>query len=250
MQETGNAEARDLRERWRAWGAGKRKLSDRDALLLADQLINDLAQQLDNPGAASQAPRQAFRDLVTAAAEYLESGDANHAGASMQAAFGRLEDLAVEALVAAGRKADNDFEAGAVFDLFWPEGLPPPAIVSAEPRQVEHFTTFDGATKIDGTFKLGRFHCEPREGEPSFLLLARDASAAGLVEMWCELRREFIRLGVKPREDMAKVIEGHSVAEAMRVYRASIGRGVLMTGQDKVVHLPPLPREGDDEGSD
>lgn len=64
-----------------------------------------------------------------------------------------------------------------------------------------------------------RFACVPEPGEPSFMLLARDPAAAALVEIWGDLRAEFVRLGVKPREDMAKVIEARALADAMRDWR-------------------------------
>jgi hypothetical protein len=67
----------------------------------------------------------------------------------------------------------------------------------------------------------GKFDCmaKAEPDEPYFILLARDPAAAALVEMWCELRREFIRLKIKPREDIAKVIEAHNIAGAMREWR-------------------------------
>lgn len=62
--------------------------------------------------------------------------------------------------------------------------------------------------------------CWPEPGEPSFNLLARDPAAAGLVEMWCDLRAWFVRIGVKPSEDMAKVIEARAISDKMRKWIA------------------------------
>jgi hypothetical protein len=143
--------------------------------------------------------RQAVRDLVTAAAAVAraEESDEIEKVARINDALDRLEDEAVAALVEAGLAGDADFEAGAAFDLFFP----PP----------------------------GRFSCVPRPGEPSFTLLGRDSASDGLIEIWAEARRMQITLGLKPREDMAKVIEAHNVAQSMREYRVGPRQPVHMT---------------------
>lgn len=113
----------------------------------ADMLIRDLFElikghaeemrtleaALSNRGTASQPARQIMRDLVTAAAAVLEASSGDLSASDLTAIerpLGALEDLAVEAMVAAGRTraAEAGFDAGAAFDLFWPEGLPPPAM--------------------------------------------------------------------------------------------------------------------------
>lgn len=66
-----------------------------------------------------------------------------------------------------------------------------------------------------------RFACMPEPGEPSFTLLARDAAAGALVEIWADIRAEFIRLSVKPRDDMAKVIDARAIAAQMREWRTA-----------------------------
>lgn len=137
----------EIRARVTAWRQGR---SD----VRVDHLIDDLAEAVDshvldmqmleaslsNRGQASLRARQAMRDLVTAAAAIgdAENGDEIAKVERINAALGRLEDLAVEALVAAGRAGDTDFEAGAAFDLFWPEGLPPPLMPLREPAPGEH----------------------------------------------------------------------------------------------------------------
>lgn len=69
--------------------------------------------------------------------------------------------------------------------------------------------------------KPGRFDCfgNLAEDEPYFVLCARDYTAAGLIEAWADIRAMLIKFGLKPREDMAKVVEARNCAQAMREWR-------------------------------
>lgn len=181
-------------------------------------------ESLPNRGQASQV-RAIMRDLVTAAGNIREvqfsSQDVTHGAfaalisrcSPLIAVLGRLEDLWTETLIAADREADTDFEAGTAFDLFWPEELPAPVMPLRELAPGE---------RVEFAAPAGKFQCAPREGEPSFLLLGRDASADGLIDIWCEARRMLITLGLKPKSDLAKVIEAHNIGERMRQYRHNV----------------------------
>lgn len=55
--------------------------------------------------------------------------------------------------------------------------------------------------------------------EPMFIVLARDAAAPIVVEMWAAERECLIERGEKPKSDMAMVIEARQCASAMREWR-------------------------------
>jgi hypothetical protein len=55
--------------------------------------------------------------------------------------------------------------------------------------------------------------------EPMFVLLARDASAPGLVRRWATLRQDAINNGTKPPEDRAQVNEAFQLADEMTRWR-------------------------------
>jgi hypothetical protein len=57
--------------------------------------------------------------------------------------------------------------------------------------------------------------------EPMFVLLARDASAAGLVRRWAQRRQEDISTGRKPLEDQKQVDEALQCADTMDAWRFS-----------------------------
>lgn len=69
----------------------------------------------------------------------------------------------------------------------------------------------------------GRFDCYENASpdEPIFILLARDASAADLVEAWANRRQRLIDLGDKPPSEIAMVEEARACAESMRRWRAT-----------------------------
>lgn len=170
-----------------------------------------LERALSNRGASFARVRKAMRYLVTAAAAIMTDHEEPEAQRrhdlwqAVEKALAQLEDLATEASFAA------DFDAGAAFDLFWPDGLPPPAP------------------------NLSRFACVPRDGEPSFTLLGRDAASDGLVDIWCEARRMLIAIGLKPKGDHAKVIEAHNIAQRMREYRENLATG------ERLKRAAPVP---------
>lgn len=55
--------------------------------------------------------------------------------------------------------------------------------------------------------------------EPMFILLARDASAADLVDGWADRRQQEIALGNKPASDEPMVKEARDCARSMRDWR-------------------------------
>lgn len=83
--------------------------------------------------------------------------------------------------------------------------------------------------------KPGDFDCyaNAEPDEPMFILLARDASAAMLVEAWASERQRLIELGMKPASDQAMVDEARLCAENMRAWRAANRGGAT----------PRLPQE-------
>lgn len=54
--------------------------------------------------------------------------------------------------------------------------------------------------------------------EPMFILLARDIQSPSLVEAWANDREVLIRLGLKPKDHLAKVEEARKCAADMRKY--------------------------------
>lgn len=269
----------NLRQRITAWRTGH---TGNDAIAFANQLIDDMAKRIDSLSGEGRSfegsplarqVRQVLRDLVIIAA------GVSNTGAPISEPIDRLEDLAVEALVAAGEQGDSDFEAAAAFDLFWPEGLPPPSppafdLVAAisghdaadnihlKQRIAKYVDWYDFPTATalhqygvalvrDLAMALGfdrerHFACAPRPGEPVFPLMARDASFDGLIEIWCEARRMLISMGLKPKGDMAKVIEAHAIAEAGRQYRLNAETAARM----QRAGLAPAAEDDDTGGSD
>lgn len=67
----------------------------------------------------------------------------------------------------------------------------------------------------------GKFDCyaNAEPDEPMFVLLARDASAPELVEMWAARRFEAIQAGTKPESDSAMIGEALECVKAMRAWR-------------------------------
>jgi hypothetical protein len=63
--------------------------------------------------------------------------------------------------------------------------------------------------------KFGLFHCLDRalDGEPVFVLLARDPSFGKLVRAWADERQAAIRAGDRPHVDMNQVREARNFAE-------------------------------------
>jgi hypothetical protein len=227
-----------------------------------EEQMPKLDETLSSDRAAGQA-RQVIRDLVIAAGDLtsrVQAAKSDRLGlaeselrhdlwAAAEKAASALEDLAVEALVAAGREHETEasFEAGAAFDLFWPEDQPPPAVASGAgiasapgdtaeglKQRIQRFMLPDKFATATDLHKFGmglifdmaaalglhkKFPCVPRPGEPSFWLLGRDPAADGLIDIWCEARRMLIALNLKPKSDMAKVIEAHNIGERMREYR-------------------------------
>lgn len=62
-------------------------------------------------------------------------------------------------------------------------------------------------------------------GEPFVILAASDPTSDGLVEIWAEARRMLVAVGLKPKDDMAKVVQAHGIAEQMRAWRAGRPNG-------------------------
>jgi hypothetical protein len=69
-------------------------------------------------------------------------------------------------------------------------------------------STFDCYAKLD-------------PDEPHFVLMARDASAPGLVRRWAQRRQEDINTGRKPLEDQRQVDEALQCADTMDAWRFS-----------------------------
>lgn len=67
----------------------------------------------------------------------------------------------------------------------------------------------------------GNFDCygNADPDEPMFILLARDASAADLVDSWADRRQQEIALGNKPTSDLPMVKEARQCAANMRDWR-------------------------------
>lgn len=70
--------------------------------------------------------------------------------------------------------------------------------------------------------KPGDFDCyhAADPDEPMFILLARDAAAADLVDEWADIRETMVNEGAKPESDRAKVAEARACATAMRKWWA------------------------------
>lgn len=67
----------------------------------------------------------------------------------------------------------------------------------------------------------GNFDCygNADPDEPMFILLARDATAADLVDGWANARSQMIALGEKPESDWPMVKEARDCANKMRDWR-------------------------------
>lgn len=82
-------------------------------------------------------------------------------------------------------------------------------------------------TKSSGTVKMGTklnpgafdCHAHALPDEPFFTLLARDASAPGMVRQWAYEREREIKTGTKPWTDLHMVDEARLLAKAMELWR-------------------------------
>ena len=68
----------------------------------------------------------------------------------------------------------------------------------------------------------GTFDCyaNAEPDEPMFVLLARDASAPDIVDVWARTRENMIATGLKPESDRKMVLEAQQCAIAMHQWRA------------------------------
>lgn len=68
----------------------------------------------------------------------------------------------------------------------------------------------------------GSFDCygNALPDEPMFILLARDPNGPLLVDKWAQGREDEITLGMRPKSDMAMVVEARQCANSMRLWRA------------------------------
>lgn len=67
----------------------------------------------------------------------------------------------------------------------------------------------------------GHFDCyaNAEPDEPMFIVLARDATAPLVVDMWANERQHLINIGVKPKSDQPMVEEARQCAANMRTWR-------------------------------
>lgn len=60
---------------------------------------------------------------------------------------------------------------------------------------------------------------QPIEGEPHFMLLARDIHAPGLVRAWADDCEDAIARGQRPETDRERVQNAHTIAREMEAWR-------------------------------
>jgi hypothetical protein len=85
----------------------------------------------------------------------------------------------------------------------------------------------------------------PRDGEPHFLLLARDYSAATMVRQWAYERQRAIMSGFKPATDMTDVIEARKIADDMERYRKDNN----LVNHATRIRQPEVRRPVDEQGT-
>jgi hypothetical protein len=78
-------------------------------------------------------------------------------------------------------------------------------------------------------------YARARQDEPMFTLLARDASAPGMVRQWAYERQREITRGDRPISDAAMVAEARKCADEMEEWRQR-NDGIWRHGED-----PPAP---------
>jgi hypothetical protein len=74
---------------------------------------------------------------------------------------------------------------------------------------------------------------QPIEGEPHFMLLARDIHAPGLVRAWADDCEDAIARGQRPESDRERVQNAHNIARQMEAWRAA--------NADKAPWRAPMP---------
>jgi hypothetical protein len=106
---------------------------------------------------------------------------------------------------------------------------------------MEYRTKLAAAQKPPGI----RGPCIPRDGEPHFLLLARDYSAATMVRQWAYERQRAIMSGFKPATDMTDVIEARKIADDMERYRKDNN----LVNHATRIRQPEVRRPVDEQGT-
>lgn len=74
------------------------------------------------------------------------------------------------------------------------------------------------STKLQMMSPTGMF-AKAKDGEPLFLLMARDPSAPELIESWAHTREAEVTAGRRPASDLAQVREARECAQEMRAWR-------------------------------
>lgn len=203
------ADIRSRFETWQHWHSEPAETGPRDIAEHVDKLLTDMMAMIENQGPEGAPPPApiSYYDLVP------KSTGADDPFWLAKETLRQLEKYRhdIDAIGGLGERAE---------------------------QVIAELMTWCGVAK--------KFPCVPRDGEPSFLLLGRDGAFEGLIDIWCEARRMLIALGLKPKSDLAKIIEAHNIAEAGRQYRLNIE----VDGRMRAAGLAPAPEDDDAAGGE